>query len=218
MLNAWDGRMSADSKAAALFAAWWRRMPRAVFEDELQSDWDQGRVLLEEALTTNTAIDDRRTPRVELRKEISARAMQEARAIANGRTWGEICKLSVQHPLARVKVLDWWLDLDRGPVDGAGDPGSLNANFNSYSEETRSFRTRVGPSMRFVLDWSDVDAFTLTGALGQSGNPFSRHYDDFFGMSQRGEAWNVPFTKEKVYAQRKSVLGLSPLPAARGEG
>jgi len=218
MLNEWDGRMSAGSKAAALFAAWWRRMPRAVFEDELQSDWDQGRVLLEEALTSNTAIDDRRTPRIESSNEISARAMQEARAIANGRTWGELCKLSVHHPLARVKVLDWWLDLDRGPIDGTGDPGSLNANFNSYSEETRSFRTRVGPSMRFVLDWSDVDAFTLTGSLGQSGNPFSPHYDDFFGMSQRGEAWNVPFTKKKVYAQRKSVVVLSPLPAARGEG
>ncbi|MFP5247036.1 MAG: penicillin acylase family protein, partial [Thermoanaerobaculia bacterium] len=54
LLARWDGRMSADSKAATLFAAWWRRLPRAIFEDELADDWDTGRVLLDEALTTRT--------------------------------------------------------------------------------------------------------------------------------------------------------------------
>jgi acyl-homoserine lactone acylase PvdQ len=61
-----------------------------------------------------------------------------------------------------------------------------------------------------VLDWSDVDAFTLTGALGQSGNPFSPHYDDFLGMAQRGAAWTMPFTREKVDARKVSVLRLTP--------
>jgi penicillin amidase len=211
MLAAWDGRMSADSKAAALFAAWWRSLPRAIFEDELAGDWNTGRVLLDEALTTNAAvIDDRRTPRVETATDISARAMRDAKSIANERTWGEACTLLVRHPLARVKILDRWLQLDRGPFPGAGDPGSLNANFYSYREESKSFRTSIGPSMRFVLDWADVDAFTLTGALGQSGNPFSPHYDDFLPMAQRGDAWNVPFTRERVYARKASLVTLTP--------
>jgi penicillin amidase len=64
--------------------------------------------------------------------------------------------------------------------------------------------------MRFVLDWSDVDAFTLTGALGQSGNPFSPHYDDFLDMVRRGEAWPMPFTRQKVDARKVSVLTLEP--------
>ena len=210
LLNAWDGRMSADSKAATLFEAWWRRLPHAIFEDELGEDWDTGRVLLEEALTSNTAIDDRRTPQVETRADISRRAMREAKAIAGGRTWGEACKLVIEHPLARVKVLDWWLHLNRGPLPGMGDPGSINANFYSYDDRSKSFRSRVGPSMRFVLDWADPDAFALTAALGQSGNPFSPHYDDFLGMAQRGESWTVPFTKAKVDARRVSLLRLNP--------
>ncbi len=210
LLNAWDGRMSADSKAATLFEAWWRRLPRAIFEDDLGEDWDTGRVLLDEALTSNTAIDDRRTPQVETRADISKRAMREAKEIAAGRTWGEACKLVIEHPLARVKVLDWWLHLNRGPLPGMGDPGSINANFYSYDGRTKAFRSRVGPSMRFVLDWSDPDSFTLTAALGQSGNPFSPHYDDFLGMAQRGESWTVPFTKEKVYAKSVSMLRLNP--------
>ena len=64
--------------------------------------------------------------------------------------------------------------------------------------------------MRFVLDWSDVDGFTLTGALGQSGNPFSPHYDDFLEMMRRGEEWNVPFSREKVNAKAASRLRLVP--------
>ncbi|HUP61411.1 MAG TPA: penicillin acylase family protein [Thermoanaerobaculia bacterium] len=208
--DGWDGRMSEDSKAALLFAAWWNRMAHAVFEDELGEDWTAGRVLLDEALTNNIAIDDRRTPQVESLRDISARAMREAVTIASDRTWGEASTLTVQHPLARVKLLDWWLKLNRGPQPAPGDNGTLNANFFSFREEKKEFHSRLGPSMRFVLDWSDVDAFTLNGALGQSGNPFSPHYDDFLDMMRRGEEWNVPFTKEKVYAKKASLLRLVP--------
>jgi penicillin amidase len=211
LLAQWDGRMSADSEAATLFNAWWRRLPRAIFEDELGKEWDDGRVLLDEALTTNTPVlDDKRTPRVENAVDMSARAMGEAKNIANGRTWGEACTLLVKHPLARVKVLDAWLNLNRGPFAGSGDPGTLNANFFSFHEETKSFRTHVGPSMRFVLDWSNVDSFSIYGALGQSGNPFSPHYDDFLELAHQGGEWMVPFTREKVFAGKKTVLRLEP--------
>jgi penicillin amidase len=216
MLAAWDGRMAADSRAAALFAAWWRRLARPIFEDDLGKEWDDGRVLLDEALATRTPLlDDQRTPNVETAIDMSARAMREAREIANGRTWGEACTLLIRHPLARVQVLDTWLRLNRGPFAGSGDPGSLNANFFSYHEESKSFRTHVGPSMRFVLDWADVDAFSIYGALGQSGNPFSPHYDDFLELARKGGRWNVPFTREKVYAAKTSMVTLTSSGSAR---
>lgn len=203
LLDEWDGRMSPDSRAAALFSAWWRRLPRAVFEDELGDDWDKARVLLDEALTRQTPlVDDRRTARVESVVDASAAAMREAKEIANGRTWGEACTLTIRHPLARIQVLDWFLDLNRGPYPGWGDAGTLNANFFSYDEDAKAFRAHVGPSMRFVLDWADVDGFSLSGTLGQSGNPFSPHYDDFLGVTE----WNVPFTREKVFAAAKSQV------------
>lgn len=211
LLAQWDGTMTSGSKAAALFAVWWRRLPHAVFEDELGEDWDTGRVVIDEAFTTRSPVlDDRRTKAIETAVDMSARAMGEAKAIANGRTWGEACSLLVRHPLARVKLLDWWLRLNRGPFPGEGDAGTLHANFYSYHDDSKSFRTHVGPSMRFVLDWSNVDAFTLTGALGQSGNPFSPHYDDFLDMARKGEAWTVPFTRAQVFARKTSLLTLTP--------
>jgi len=211
LLARWDARMAEDSRAATLFSAWWRVLPRAVFEDELGEDWNTGPVLLDEALTTRSpVIDDRRTKQVETATDVSARAMREAVKIANGRAWGEASKLTVRHPLARVKLLERWLRLDRGPYPAPGDAGTLRANFFSFDEKTNAFSSRVGPSMRFVLDWADVDGFTLNGALGQSGNPFSPHYDDSLDMMRRGEEWNMPFSREKVYAKKASLLRLTP--------
>jgi penicillin G amidase len=211
LLNEWDGRMSAGSRAATLFAAWWRMLPKAIFEDELRSDWNNGRVLVDEALTTRSSVlDDKRTPEIETIDHIAKRAMADAAAIANDRTWGDASTLLVKHPLSRVKVLDSLLHLNRGPYPAPGDHGSLNANFFGYDEASKSFRSRIGPSMRFVLDWSDVDSFSLVGALGQSGNPFSPHYDDFLAMMRRGERWNVPFSREKVFANKASMLTLTP--------
>jgi penicillin amidase len=42
LLTEWDGSVDARSKAATLFEAWWRRLPQAIFEDELGADWDAG--------------------------------------------------------------------------------------------------------------------------------------------------------------------------------
>ncbi len=210
-LATWNGQMTSDSRDATLFAAWWQAMGREVFEDELGGEWRTGRVLLDEALTTRSpVIDDKRTPQVERIEDISARAMNDAKKIANNRTWGEASTLTVRHPLARVKLLETWLRLNRGPAPAPGDPGTLHANFFSFDETSNAFIARIGPSMRFVLDWSNVDGFTLNGALGQSGNPFSPHYDDFLEMMRRGEEWNVPFSRETVYAKRTSLLRLTP--------
>ena len=217
-LRNWDGRMRVDSKDALLFAAWWKMLPREVFEDELGPDWNTGRVLLEEALTTRSpVIDDRRTKEVvETLDDVSARARREAKNIANDRTWGEASTLTVRHPLSRVKLLDLWLNLNRGPYPAPGDAGTLQANFFAFDDRNNTFHSRVGPSMRFVLDWSDVDAFTLNGALGQSGNPLNEHYDDFLELMRRGDQWNVPFTKEKVYAKKTSLLTLTPGSSGNG--
>ncbi|HEX7705466.1 MAG TPA: penicillin acylase family protein [Thermoanaerobaculia bacterium] len=208
-LGAWDGKMTASSREATLFAAWWKVLPRHIFEDELGKEWKAARSLVDQALTTESPLlDDRRTVHVESREEIAARARAEAKKIAGDRTWGEASMLVVRHPLARIELLDRWLRLNRGPFPAPGDGGSLNANFHAFNEETGMFSSELGASMRFVLDWSSVDSFVLTGALGQSGNPFSPHYDDFLPMQRNGESWTVPFTREAVFARATSVLRL----------
>jgi penicillin amidase len=46
---------------------------------------------------------------------------------------------------------------------------------------------------------------------GQSGNPLSPHFFDFYDLWEGGEYWTVPFTKEKVEERAVSKLKLIPL-------
>jgi penicillin G amidase len=211
-LRAWNGEMSPDSTDAAIFALWWETAGRLLFEDELGDDWKSARAIQEHVLSGSASqlVDDRRTPEVETLADVTSRAMKVAAARARGRTYGEISTLRVGHPLARVKLLDKWLKLSRGPVPMGGDLGSLAANFNRFDEASGTFAAAVGPSMRFVLDWADVDSFSIAIALGQSGNPLSPHYDDFFVPSLEGQQWILPFSEERQRANETSRLRLVP--------
>jgi penicillin amidase len=212
-IETWDGRMSEDSEIALLFSYWWRYLTQAMFEDDLGSEWSSGHLIKEEVLTDNIIeiIDNKRTEnKIETQEDVSEIAIGLALTRAAERELGAVSVLNIQHPLAEVKALDMWLNLNRGPFEVGGNKGSLNANWSFYDEKNDRFYAAVGPSMRYILDWADVDAFTINVAMGQSGNPFSEHYDDFLELHQKGGRWNVPFTKEKVYAAKTNLLTLKP--------
>lgn len=212
-INRWDGEMAADSPTAALFRLWWEFLGRALFEDELDQEWSLGRHVQEEVLSAglSAVIDDRRTAdRVETARDISAAALQYVLDTFGRPIYGDVSKLLVRHPLGRVRLLNAWLNLNRGPFPMGGDKGTINANFNLWDEKGDKFYCLAAPSMRFVLDWADIDGFTINGNLGQSGNPFSPHYDDFLEMMQTGSRWHVPFSRGKVFENRQSLLRLLP--------
>ncbi len=216
-LLAWDGGLRAADTTATLWAYWWERLPRELFEDELAGDWTKARPLTVAALSDSAEAfaDDRRTPARETLDEIAVRAMRVALAEQWERPFGAMQTLTVRHPLASVKVLDRWLGLTRGPLPIGGDDATLNAAFTVFDTTTRTLTDEAGPSMRFVMDWADVDGFTLSQHLGQSGNPLSPHFADFLLPHLAGETWPMPFTREKVQARAVSTLRLAPPSASQ---
>lgn len=212
-IDLWDGVMFKHGRLPALFALWWEFLAHPIFYDDLRDNWRLGQIIQEEVLTNNlqTIIDNLDTPGVqETAVDVSAIALDSALSHLDDRVYEDICQLYITHPLSQVKWLDHWLNLNRGPFGMGGDFASLNANLTLYEQAERRFNTLVGPSMRFVLNWAEIDSFSIILNLGQSGNPFSPHYDDFFDLWRNGEEWIVPFTREKVYKNRKSLLRLVP--------
>jgi penicillin amidase len=66
------------------------------------------------------------------------------------------------------------------------------------------------PSLRVVVDvgaWHN-SRYILPG--GQSGNPLSPHYDDQFGLWQRGEGVPIAFTPEEMMSAAVQTLELIP--------
>lgn len=212
-ITQWDGRISLESNVALLFTYWWEFLPRFLFEDDLGKEWRKGISIQDVVLTyqIQDIIDDRRTTdRIETLVDIAAITLENVLPMIKEKTISDISLFEMAHPLSEVKILDVWLRLNRGLFHLPGDYGTLNVNWKEYDEETGKFYTLVGPSMRFVLDWSDLDAFTIHTTSGQSGNPFSPHYDDFVDIWLKGDRWVVPFTKERVYPRKASLLTLIP--------
>ncbi|RMD51243.1 MAG: penicillin acylase family protein [Ignavibacteria bacterium] len=205
----WDCKMTTESKPAAIFSLWWYKLPEVIFKDELGEDFGKGAQILEEVLSHPSAdvLDDKITKsKTETLLDNAARALESVLLQYGTPTWGEVSFHTLKHPLSVVKILDWYFDLNRGPFPIGGDNATLNANFILFNEKENHFDAIVGPSMRFILDWSDIDGFVMITNLGQSGNPFSDHYDDFLPLMQQGKYWNFPFNRDKILKKAESRL------------
>lgn len=216
-LRKWDGTMRADSDMAGLFQLWWHYLARAVFDGDGDSgddsvtkepaaDWWVLRPLLDNWLHAGP---EEAFPRDVDRDRAALRALEDALRIGI-HPLGRLQTLSIRHNLANNSLLDAWLDLSRGPVPRGGDAGSLNVSYVGFDPDSGTLAVRGGASMRFLMDWSDPDAFTLNLTFGQSGNPFSPHFDDFFGDFLTGTPWTVPHSRERVERKAARRLVLRP--------
>lgn len=212
-INGWNGEMDGNLTMPTLYSRWWKQLAKPIFEDDLGDDWRNGRAILEDVLTEKMEwlIDDRRTVnKKETAVDAAIKALGEVLDFGKIQRWHQVSNLTLSHPLSMITVLDWWLNLNRGPLPVNGDFASINPNYFYYQEDDHSFKMKTAASMRFVLDWSNMDEFTLQTNLGQSGNPFSKHYDDFLKDWLIGKRHIIPFSKEKVYDNKESLLVLNP--------
>ncbi|MDZ7790443.1 MAG: penicillin acylase family protein [Xanthomonadales bacterium] len=212
-LRGWDGEMRADSGMAGLFQLWWHYLARAVFQDGTEdgtrngpADWRTLRPLLDNWLHSSP---DEAFPTDIDRDRAALKALEDALKIGI-HPLGSLQTLSIRHPLANNGLLDAWLNLSRGPVPRGGDAGSLNVSYVGFDPETGRLGVNGGASMRFIMDWADPDAFTLNLTFGQSGNPFSPHFDDFFEDFLAGKAWNLPWSRQSVEQATTRRLLLAP--------
>ncbi|GBG33473.1 Hypothetical Protein FCC1311_025181 [Hondaea fermentalgiana] len=98
-------------------------------------------------------------------------------------------------------------------VPHGGDDVTVNVGSSSYP----SFEQRAGSSFRAVMSMGkdasgDDGASVIVNALGQSGSPFSRHYDnmvqpwslgEYFAMSLKNATANGPVRESCLASDRE---------------
>ena len=72
------------------------------------------------------------------------------------------------------------------------------------------FSVTNGPSLRFVVDMSDLDAAQIVITTGQSGNAFAAHYSDMIPLWASGQTVALPFSPGNVAASAVETLSLTP--------
>ena len=223
LLVDWDLQDDADSAASAAFNATWRAVLERTFHDELPEWawpsgggrwWEVVRGLLEDP--TNAWWHDDALPERQTRDDVLLLAMADAYAELSSELgsdpaawrWGAIHTLTLQHqtfgtsgigPIERI--------FNRGPLEVSG--GTDIVNSNSWSA-VDGYEVNWVPSMRMLMDLSDLDAGRWIHLTGQSGRPFHRHYVDQSERWRTGEYADMAFTPEAT--QRSAVRTLTLLP------
>ncbi|MFC7233762.1 penicillin acylase family protein [Halosegnis marinus] len=180
-LEGWDSRLSRDSRAALLYALFREEVRNATLYDEfhlegLDSGYYPHHYALQQLPDDSRWFDDTRTPETETRADVYAEAFARAveRAEREGwETYGDYNVVALDHPFP-VGFLDYpELATDGGPF--------TVSNFRVTSD--------AGSSWRMVVA-GDESYGVIPG--GQSGNPYSPHYDDQLDDWANGRYHAIP--------------------------
>jgi penicillin amidase len=236
----WDGRCDMDSLGCAAWSMFEYRLHRDLFDDELGTlarDYvgsSPAWVLFNQLVDEPEAAwwDDATTPERETSATIITRALDEAGSALstwygapNGWTWGRLHTATFREQTigtSGIGPLEWYFN--DGPHALSGAAGAVNNSSYRFrraypdplDEEyvpagiDRVFEVTNMPSMRFVVDMTDLDSARIVITTGQSGNPFDHHYNDMIEPWRTGETVPLPFTPAAIDAAASQTLVLQP--------
>ncbi|MDR6866974.1 penicillin amidase [Microbacterium resistens] len=221
LLRTWDAQNSADSSAAAYANVLWSNLAQNLFSrrDDPIPLTDQSRLFTVVAEMLQNPDDPRWTNErlgVTGRDEMLARSAEDAydelSAIqgtdVNRWSWGDLHAITLTHQtlgtsgIAPIEAL-----FNRGPYPVGGGSSVVDATGWVLGE---SYATTTVPSMRMVVDLSDLDGSTWIHLTGASGHAFNQHYTDQTERWSKGEQAPWAFTKKAVDAATVDTLVLKP--------
>lgn len=232
LMQQWDGRLAADSAAAAVYQVFMRKLLRLVLGGRLGElmDYFAGkgptpllsetsqygprswewllRLLNQPDSAWFAAAANGQNPRAAcvlaaLRQTVDFLQAELGAAIDDW-AWGKLHQLTFSHAMGSVRPLDKLFN--RGPFPIGGDSTTVFATGVHYYDLANN--PVVGPPNRMILDLSDWGNSLSMVAPGQSGQPGSKHYDDQVEAFFTQQYHPMLFARQDVEAQAEGVLWL----------
>jgi penicillin amidase len=121
--------------------------------------------------------------------------------------WGKVHQLVLAHLMGSRPPLDKIFNL--GPFPTGGDHQTIAQAGRASTE----FGSKVDglANLRIVHDVGNWDDNRVVIAGGQSGNPFSPHYDDLLQFWLRGRTVTMPWSEETIRRATQQSLRLVPV-------
>jgi len=231
MLAAWDGALSKDSAAAALYQAWLPKL-KAVVRQGGSTIGDQALLTLLARAGLRGAVaapdpwvdgsprcrgcqvptDASAAERAAVRAALTGQALGEAWRELAGKlgpdpatwSWGRMHRASFEHALAGSPALRALMNVPDVPRGGDGTTPNATGS---------GARQTAGASFRLVLDVADWDRSTTINVPGASGQPGSPHYGDLLPLWADGRYHPLPFSRRAVESSAAHRLLLLPAAA-----
>jgi penicillin amidase len=210
LLKDWDGEACADSAATLILEVTRRDLLTRILKPKLGNDlsgyrWPMSTIFLQNVLSQNLT---RWLPpgdanfQATLMKSLDD-GVRHIPLLVHSRNhaawrWGDTIELTFNHPLSGgLPFLGRWLDVGPFPQAGTGTT-------------VKQTTPRLGPSMRMVVDFSDLDQSMQNITLGESGQVFSPYYRDQFSAWYEGKSFPMPFSDSAVEKAAVHKLVLEP--------
>lgn len=224
-LNDWQGDYPKESIEATIFHRWVYFFLKNTFADELgEEQFGQflsttfhKRLIAPMAASTSSVWSDNinTKDKVETNDDIVQTALLEALASlekdfgsdVSKWTWNKVHTLEHEHPIGKVAALRSFFNV--GPFSVNGTREVIN-NMSFGYNDSGFYKVGSGPSTRRVIDFSDIENSISILPTGQSGNPFSKHYEDQAEMFINGEFRKMMMNKDEIIEKAESVLVLKP--------
>ena len=210
VLKGWDGEARADSAATLVLEVTRRALLARILKPKLGDDlsgyrWPMSTIFLQNVLEQNLTrwlppgdTDFNMTLMKSLEEGIrQIPSLVHSQNHAAWR-WGDTIPLTFHHPLSGgLPFLGRWLDVGPFPQAGTGTT-------------VKQTTPRLGPSMRMVVDFSDLDQSMQNITLGESGQVFSPYYRDQFSAWYDGKSFPMLFSDAAVEKGAVHKLVLEP--------
>jgi penicillin amidase len=223
ILQGWDFQDTMDSAPAGLYNAFYQHLLADTFNDELPKDLPaDGGDRWFEVLSSiaqqpdNPWWDNKNTPATETRDQIFQQALSEAvaelsKSLGNDPQqwqWGKLHTLTFQNQsLGESGVAPIEALLNRGPFQTSGGSSIVNATGWDASDP---YQVQTLPSMRMIVDLSNLQNSLSIHTTGQSGHAYSPHYIDMADMWRTIQYLPMMWDRAQIEQQAKDHMHLEP--------
>ena len=201
LLRTWNGQMEKREAAPMVVTLVYQELRRRVAERASPGNWrlydfQMGPAAVEKILESNPLgwFHDRDETLIAALGDALAEGRRLQGGDINRWDYGKYNEHTIRHPIGgQLPLIASYFNV--GPVEMSGSPTTI-----------KQITDRLGPSMRFVADFSNWDQSLNNITIGQSGQILSRHYKDQWDAYYTGRSFPMQF--EKVEA--KSTLSVEP--------
>ncbi len=220
----WNFIQSKDDVPTALFEVYFHHCMKNIFRDEMGDELFEQYIFLANIPyrvtaammndTSNVWFDDVGTPVIETKNDIIRKSLQDAIADLTQQLggsmkewrWGRLHSLTLKHPFGDIGVLKAIFNI--GPFETGGSGTTVN---NGEYRFIQPYGMTLGPSMRSIVDFADLNRALSVIPSGQSGQPLHDHYSDQMPLWKNGEYHSMPIDESEILRISKNILYLNPV-------
>ncbi|MFY0629883.1 MAG: penicillin acylase family protein [Flavobacteriaceae bacterium] len=217
-LNEWSGEYAKEKNGPTIYNRFLYEFLTNTFKDELGNVFPEFMsthlmkkvIAVQAARQTSVWWDNVNTESKETKKEIVQTSFKNAVSFLENQlgkdvsewSWNKVASVEHGHALGQVATLRGYFNVGPFHMDG-GNEVINNQLFKLDS--TGYYKVHGGPSTRRVIDFSDIENGMSILPTGQSGNVFSKHYDDQAQKYLNGEFVKMLLNQEEI-EKSKNVL------------